>query len=81
MVVHGVDIVDGAISLIGHLSEEAQESRNKDLKYFRNSLSRETFRSSTNEDVFNFLLVSLDPLNLRLRKLPKMAIKTYLPKA
>ena len=79
MVVHGVDIVDGVISPIGHLSEEAQESRNKDLKYFRKSLSRKTPRSSTNGDVFNLFLVSSDPIILRLRKLPKKVNKTYLP--
>jgi hypothetical protein len=58
ILVHGADIASGAILLIGQLFEEAQESTNKDLKYFRSSHSRKVSRSSTNEDVFNLLLAS-----------------------
>jgi len=79
ILVHGADIVHGTILSIGQLSEETQESRNKDLKYFRKSLSRKTSLSSTN--IFNLLLVSSDPIILKLRKLSKKANKTYLPKA
>jgi hypothetical protein len=81
VLVHGSYIVAGAISPTGQLSEEAQVSRNKDVKYFRRSHSRKTSRSSTNEDVFNLLVVSSDPLNATLRKLPKKATKIYLPEA
>jgi hypothetical protein len=81
VLVHGADIVSGAILPIGQLSEEAQESTNKDLKYFTRSHSRKISRSSINEDVFNLLLVSSDPLISSLRKLPKKATKTYLPEA
>jgi hypothetical protein len=81
VLVHGASIVSGAILPVGPLSEEAQESRNKDLKYFRRSHSRKIFQSSTNEDVFNLLLVSQDPLISSLRKLPQKATKTYLPDA
>ena len=70
VLVHGADIISGAILPIGQLSEEAQESRNKDLKSFRRSHSRKMSRSSTNEDVFNLLLVSSDPLISSLRELP-----------
>jgi hypothetical protein len=80
VLVHGADIISGAIVPIGQLSEEAQESKNKDLKSFRRSLSRKMSRSSTNEDVFKLLLVSMDPLILSLRELPKKATKTYLQK-
>jgi hypothetical protein len=79
--VHGVDIISGAVLPIGQLFEEAQGYRNKDLKSFRRSHSRKMSRSSTNKDVFNLLHVSSDPLISSLRKLPKMATKTYLPKA
>jgi hypothetical protein len=67
---HGAHTVSGAILPVGQLSEEAQESRNKDLKYFRRSHSRKISRSSTNKDVFNLLLVSLDHIICpkRLRK-------------
>jgi hypothetical protein len=81
VLVHGADIVAGAILPIGQESEEAQKSRNKDLKYFRRSHSRKISRSPKNEDVFNLLLVSSDPLISSLRKLPKKATKTYLPEA
>ena len=62
ILVHGADIVSGAILPIGQLSEETQESRNKNLKYFRRSHSKNTSQSSKNEDVFNLLQVSSDPL-------------------
>jgi hypothetical protein len=78
---HCADIVSGAILPLGQLSEEAQESRNNDLKYFRSSHSRKISRSSTDEDVLNLLLVSSDPLMSSLRKLSKKATKTYLPEA
>jgi hypothetical protein len=52
VLVHGADIISGAIVPIGKLFEEAEESRNKDLKYFRQNHSRKMSRSSTNEDVF-----------------------------
>jgi hypothetical protein len=81
VLVHGANIISGAILPIGQLSEETQESRNKDLKSFKRSHLRKMSRSSMNEDVFNLLLVSSDPLILRLRKLPKKATKTYLPEA
>lgn len=62
MMVHGDDIVSGAILPTGRLSEIALESRNKDLKYLRRCHSRKTTRSSTNEDVFHLFLVSSNPL-------------------
>jgi len=40
VLVHVPDIVSGAILSTGHLSEDAQESRNEDLQYFRRSHSR-----------------------------------------
>jgi hypothetical protein len=78
VLVHGADIILGAILPIGQLSEE---SRNKARKSFRQSHSRKMSRSSTNEDVFNLLLVSSDPLLSSLREVPKKATKTYLPEA
>jgi len=40
VLVHGPDIVSEGILSIGHLYEDAQESRNKDLQYFRRGHSR-----------------------------------------
>jgi hypothetical protein len=80
ILVLGADIVSGAILPLVQLSEEAQESRNKDRKYFRRSYSRKISRSSMNEEIFSLLLVSSDPLTSSLRKLLKETTKTYLPK-
>lgn len=62
ILVHAGDMFSGAIFPFGQLSKEGQESRNKDHKYFKRSHLRKISWSSTNEDVFNLLLVSLDPL-------------------
>jgi hypothetical protein len=40
ILVHESDILCGTILPIGHLSEVAQESRSKDLRYFRRSQAR-----------------------------------------
>jgi hypothetical protein len=81
IMVHEADIVSGAILLIGQLSEETPESRNKDLIYSRRSHSRKISQSSINEEGFNVLLVSLDPLIWSVREIPIKATKTYLPEA
>jgi hypothetical protein len=47
---------------IGQLSEEAQESRNKDLKLFREFHARKMSRVSTNEDLLNRLFITSDQL-------------------
>jgi hypothetical protein len=65
VLVNGADIISGAILPIWPLSEEAQESRNKDLKSFRRSHSRKMSRSSTNEDFliyFFFPRIHLSPV-------------------
>lgn len=61
ILIHGEDIIKNALVPIGQLSEEAQESRNKDFRKFRESRSRKINRKCTNEDVFNSLLISSDP--------------------
>jgi hypothetical protein len=70
ILVHGADIVSGAIMPVGQFSEEAQESRNKDRKYFRRIQSRKVSRSSKKNDVFNLLLVSSGPLISSVRGSP-----------
>lgn len=44
------------------MSEDAQESRNKDIKKYRENFSRKSSRLLTMKDVFNRLLVTSDPL-------------------
>lgn len=62
ILLHGADIVQKAILPIGQLSEEAQESRNKDYKYYRQHHARKYSRIATNEDLFRRLLLSSDPI-------------------
>ncbi|XP_036148284.1 uncharacterized protein LOC118647442 [Monomorium pharaonis] len=69
---HGEMIVSSAILPIGQLSEEAQEARNKDCRYFREHHTRKRSRVATNEDLFKRLLASSDPYITSLRRmLPK----------
>lgn len=74
-------IIASVLLPIGQLSEEAQESRNKDVKKYREGFSRKCSRRKTMEDVLNQLLVSSDPYISSLRKLPKQKIKELLPEA
>lgn len=68
--IHGAEIVESAMLPIGQLSEEAQESRNKDLKQYRRSHTRKSFRQLMNTDL-HCLLISSDPFITGLRKLPQ----------
>ena len=60
--IHGASVIRhfGVIP-IDQLSEDAQESRNKNYKKFRLHHARKCSRSATNEDVFHTLLYSSDP--------------------
>ena len=69
--IHGPEIISAALLPIGQLSEEAQEARNKDFKRFREHNSRKCSRVMTNEDVFNFFMISSDPLITSKRKIKK----------
>lgn len=63
ILLHGAEIIAyNAIVPIGSLSEEASEARNKDFRNFREHHSRKKSRVNSNEDIFNFLLLSSDPL-------------------
>lgn len=68
---HGAEIVRSSILPNGILSEEAQESRNKDYKTFRVNYSRKTSRISTNEDILHKLLDTSDPFIPDIRPEPK----------
>lgn len=61
ILIHGPSVVSSFALPIGHLSEEAQESRNKDLKKYRENFTRKSSRIETNTDLFNKLLLSSDP--------------------
>lgn len=78
MLIHGSLAIKYALVPIGQLSEEAQESRNKDYIRFREHHSRKSSRINTNTDLFNFLLITSDPIITGLRSKIKVS-STKLP--
>ena len=70
-------IIDCAPLPIGKLSEDAQESRNKDIRNYRESFSRKFSRQETMEDVSFRLLVSSDPLISSLQKIKSKNEKPF----
>ena len=66
---HGENIIKHfSVLPIAQLSEDAQESRNKDYKKFRLYHARKCYRSDANEDVFHTLLYTSDPYITSIRK-------------
>lgn len=63
------------------MSEEAQETSNKNYNRFREHHSRKSSRIHTNRDVFNFLLMSSDPLITSFRTQPKKSHTKLRPEA
>ena len=60
ILIHGPRIVELAILPIGQLFQEAQKSRNKDVRNYRENYARKCSRKETMEDIFLRLLASLD---------------------
>ncbi|KAL4126307.1 hypothetical protein QTP88_010529 [Uroleucon formosanum] len=79
ILIHGADVIRYAILPIGQLSEEAQESRNKDYKTFRKHNTRKMSRINTNTDLLHILLVSSDPLISSTRKVKNKNKLDYSP--
>lgn len=71
LIIHRADIVASLALPIGLLLEKAQESRNKDYKFYRLHFTRKCSRTVMNEDVFNKMLESSDPFITHLRTEPK----------
>lgn len=68
---HGSEIIQHFLLIpIGILTEEAQESRNKDIKHYREFNTRKCSRISSNTDLLHKLLVSSDPYISSLRCQP-----------
>lgn len=65
---HGKIIIQHNILPLGELTEEPQESRNKDFKHVQQFSSRKCSRKSQNEDIFNNLFLSSDPVLSSIRK-------------
>lgn len=69
---HGNIIIQNCILPIGQLSEEAQESRNKDTRRYRLQFTRKLSRNDTNSDLINrLLIISSDPYISNLSKAPR----------
>ena len=62
MLIHGAKIIKHAILPIGQLGEEAQEAKNKDFKFIREHRSRKDSAEHTTIDLFNYFLLSSDPI-------------------
>ena len=71
LLVHGQDIINNFDLPIGQLSEDALESRHKDVRKQRLSHTRKSSRVNTNIDLMNALLLSSDPFLSSLRNSPK----------
>lgn len=80
--IHGPEIIKYALLPIGQLTEEAQEARNKDFKFYREHFSRKCSREKCNLDVLNRMLITSDPLVSRhynsqekkINQMPKSAL-------
>lgn len=72
---HGSLIIKTAVLPLGQLSEEAQESRNKDIRNYRRFFSRKASRRMTIEDLFCRLLLSSDPVISSVRPLPRKNLR------
>ena len=62
VLIHGAAVVESLVLPIGMLSEDAQESRNKDFRAYRLQHTRKDSRLHTMADQFGYLLVTSDPL-------------------
>ena len=68
MLIHGHEVVRRMPLPVGMLSEEALESRNKDVKNFREHFTRKFSRVQANQDLLIRLLASSDPYISSLRR-------------
>jgi hypothetical protein len=62
MSIHGAIVIQNAPLLIGQLSEQAAEARNKYFHLSRHNFARKFSRVSCTLDVLNRLLLSSDPV-------------------
>lgn len=70
LLIHGPDIIEALPLPIGNFSEEAQEARNKDFRWYREHNTRKMSRVECNEDLFHMLIITSDPLISSMRQLP-----------
>lgn len=71
ILIHGSAVISSFLVPIGQLSEEAQESRNKDIRNYREDHTRKFSRIQTNTDLLHRLLETSDPVITNIRGFPK----------
>lgn len=79
LLVHGAAIIKHTLLPIGMCSEEAQESRNKSIRNYREFHSRKFDRIVNLEDVFKRLLLSSDPVIALKNRSPSNISELHLP--
>ena len=77
ILIHSSEIISYFLVPIGQLGEEAQESRNKDIKRYREFHARKFSRIENLEDIFHSLLVSSDPFISGMKKLSLKKLRQY----
>ena len=77
ILIHGWAIIASFPIPIGWLSEESQESRNKDLRYIRLYCTRKMSWLECHEDLLHSLLVSSDPVTSSLRDIPEKSTRNF----
>ena len=60
ILIHGSLIIEWFLLPNGHISEDAQEARNKGIKKYRECLARENSRTAIMQDIFNRFLLNSD---------------------
>lgn len=81
ILVHGAIVIGKSLLPIGQLSEEAAEVRNKHFRSYRQDFARKFSRENCNEDIFNRLLLSSDPLLSCIRAIKNRNTNAFLPEA
>ena len=76
ILIRGADVIQQINIAIGSISEEAQESRNKEFRRHREGFSRKSSRTETNTDIVIRLLCSSDPYISSLRNRTERKIRT-----
>lgn len=61
ILMHGSDAIKNFVVPIGMLPEDAQETRTRDLRRFREAHTRKSGRINSNTDLMKRLLISSDP--------------------
>ena len=62
LLIHGPDIIKGAILPIGKFSEKSLEVRNKDFRCYKQDNTGKFLRIATMSDLLNTLLYSSNPV-------------------